>query len=233
MTGLPLVDGLESLPSPQLSDYTQAASEYIRAASGITKGQGKAAQIKLSKTLAMVGLRDLRQLGIALPDAVPGEHSVGGGLRAVQVDLSENTRTDGLTLAFEIKPVHLAVGRAIWNRFGDIRSFAVNVHLKFPFAVLGGIMTVPTKEREASGEDTAWKPTTHLISRAIDRFIRAGGRLTEGHAAHLLEAIAVLVFDHETGVVDASLPPVGSGLRWEEFIDAIAKTYRARFEEMS
>jgi hypothetical protein len=94
-------------------------------------------------------------------------------------------------------------------------------------------MTLPTKERMVSGDDTSWKSTTHRILRAIDRFVRAGGRQTEGHAAHLLEAIAVLVFDPDTGIVDASVPPVGSGLRWEEFIDAIAKTYRARFEEVS
>lgn len=80
------------------------------------------------------------------------------------------TARNGLTLAVEIKPVHLAVGRAIWNRFGDIRTFAVNIHLKFPFAVIGGIMTLPTEERLVSGNDLNWKPTTTLIARAADRF---------------------------------------------------------------
>ena len=180
-----------------------------------------------------MALGDLRSLGLSLTDAMVGEHNVGGGLRAVQVDLSENTRTDGLTLALEIKPVHLALGRAIWNRFGDIRSFAVNVHLKFPFAVLGGVMTVPTSERVASGKDDAWKSTVHLVSRAVDRFIRAGGCETEGDAAHLLEAIAVLVFDPNTSTIDPGVPPVGSGLRWEEFIASLAKTYNARFGEIA
>jgi len=231
-SGLPLVDGLEKLNTPSVTDYVQAASEYIRSASVIDEGQRKTAQLRLSKSLAMVALCDLRACGLALTDAIAGEHDVGGGLRSVQVDLSENTRTDGLTLALEIKPVHLAVGRAIWNRFGDIRSFAVNVHLKFPFAVLGGVMTIPTKERGTSGKDNHWRSTTHLIAKAIGRFIRAGGRQREGDAAHLLEGIAVLVFDPDTATIDVGVPPVGSNLRWDEFIRALADTYSARFGEL-
>ena len=111
----------------------------------------------------------------------------------MKADVSEITETDGLKLAVEIKPVHLAVGRAVWNRFGDIRTFAVNVHLKFPFAVVGGILTLPTTERVRSGNDDDWKSTTHLIERAVGRFTRAGGRQTEGDAPHLLEGIAVCV----------------------------------------
>ena len=150
-------------------------------------------------------------------------------MRSVKADVSEITETDGLKLAVEIKPVHLAVGRAIWNRFGDIRTFAVNVHLKFPFAVVGGVLTLPTTERSKSGSDGNWKPTNHLIERAVGRFIRAGGRRTEGDAGHLIEGMAVVVFDRKTGLLEPDLPPIGSGLRWPEFINTIHQTYEARF----
>ena len=147
----------------------------------------------------------------------------------MKADVSEITETDGLKLAVEIKPVHLAVGRAVWNRFGDIRTFAVNVHLKFPFAVVGGILTLPTTERVRSGNDDDWKPMTHLIERAVGRFTSAGGRQTEGDASHLLEGIAVVVFDRESGGIEPELPAVGSGLRWQEFINRMAEAYEARF----
>ena len=143
--------------------------------------------------------------------------------------MSEVSEADGLKLAVEIKPVHLAVGRAIWNRFGDIRTFAVNVHLKFPFAVVGGILTLPTTERVSSRDDDQWKPTTHLIERAVNRLMRAGGRQTEGDAGHLLEGIAVVAFDRHTGLIEPDLPPAGSGLRWDEFIEQMGETYEARF----
>ena len=230
-TGLTLVDGLAGLDSPTIDDYCRAAAEYIRMASSVGSGSGKAAQIRLSQALAVVAVRDLRQAGASIIDAVSAEREVGGGLRSVKADVSEVSETDGLKLAIEIKPVHLAVGRAIWNRFGDVRTFAVNVHLKFPFAVVGGILTLPTSERSRSGHDTEWKSTTHLITRAVSRFARAGGRRTEGDAAHLLEGVAVIAFDRETGALEPDLPSVGSGLRWQEFIQGMAETYQARFGE--
>lgn len=230
---LPIGAAFSANPAPTISDYTAAAAEYVREASKLTASQGKAAQLSLSQGLGIVLLVDLRaKLGMALPTAIAGETDVGGGLRTAQADVSEMTKRDGLTLAIEIKPVHLAVGRAVWNRFGDIRTFAVNMHLKFPFAVVGGVMTIPGQERKKSGDDTQWKPTTHLIERAVQRFIRAGGRRTEGDAAHLLEGIAVVVYDHHTGAIDPALPPPGCGLRWEEFIAALADAYSARFEDI-
>jgi hypothetical protein len=144
----------------------------------------------------------------------------------VKADLSEIHRLDGLRLAVEIKPINLAVGRAIWNRFGDIRTFAVNLHLKFPFAVVGGVLAIPTWERGEGGQ----KSTRHLIQRAVSRLIRAGGRRTEGDAAHLLEAIAVVAYDPDSAQLAADLPPLASGLRWDEFINMLVAAYDARFE---
>jgi len=226
----PELDGARQLVRPHIEDYCRAAAEYVRLASVLGSGQPKSSQIALSNILASVLLDDMRDLlGLPLTGAYAGERTVGGGLREVKADVSEMTPTDGLTLAVELKPVHLAVGRAIWNRFGDVRTFAVNVHLKFPFAVVGGVMTLPTKERTKSGDDRSWKETSHLVERAVARFMRAGGRLTEGDAAHLLEGIAVVVFDHETGDIAPDLPPRGAGLRWDEFVQALATTYDARF----
>lgn len=195
------------------------------------------------------------------------EQKVAGGLRTANADVSESHPLDGLRLAVELKPINLAVGRALWNRFGDIRTFAVNIHLKFPFAVVGGVLVIPTYEetgtpaaaraeveelieaRDADpGEEVvetgavarttpdrpavpARKSTLHLIERAADRLIRAGGRRSEAEAAHLLEGIAVVVYDPETAAIHPELPKPGIGLRWDEFADALATSYRARFED--
>lgn len=223
------MDEFGELTTPTIEDYCTAAAEYIRKASQIGPRRRKAAQIRLSTGLSHATLASLRETGLRLEGAVAGERTVGGGLRSVKADVSEITETDGLKLAVEIKPVHLAVGRAVWNRFGDIRTFAVNLHLKFPFAVVGGILTLPTTERSRSGHDENWKPTTHLIERAVGRFTRAGGRRTEGDAAHLLEGIGLVAFDRESGEIDPELPAAVTGLRWREFIDRMAEAYEARF----
>lgn len=123
-TGLPLVDGLSAHSPPTIDDYCQAAAEYIRQASVVGSAKSKAAQ----NALAHVTVADLERQGVDLRLAFAGEREVGGGLRSVKADVSEMSVTDGLRLAIEIKPVHLAVGRAIWNRFGDVRTFAVNIH---------------------------------------------------------------------------------------------------------
>ncbi len=188
-----------------------------------------------------------------------GERKVSGALRTVNADVSEIHPIDGLRLAIELKPVNLAVGRAIWNRFGDIRTFSVNLHLKFPFCVVGGVLVIPTYEevgtKEASDAESTEaaieegteidpqaivtsdstgirrKDTRQLIGRAIARLVRAGGRKTEGDAAHLLEGIAVIAYGPDTGFLDAALPPPSSGLRWDEFIEGLAQSYEARFED--
>lgn len=264
-TGIAAIDSLASLSPMTVDDYVAGVSAYIRQQSTLESGPKKAAQIRLSNALARA-LAD--ELSVKLPHVkgrlVTDEQKVAGGLRTANADVSESHQLDGLRLAVELKPINLAVGRAIWNRFGDIRTFAVNIHLKFPFAVVGGVLVIPTYEEtgtkaakdaereeivEAEEPETlegiaepmpadeptvahaARKSTIHLIERAIERLVRAGGRKSEAEAAHLLEGIAVVVYDPDTGTIRSDLPTPGSGLRWDEFVSALATSYAARFEE--
>jgi hypothetical protein len=256
-TGIADIDALGGVPSVSIAAYIAAVSAYVRGSDGLGAGSKKAAQIRLSNALARCVADALRQK-IPTLNATPGERRVAGALRVANADVSEIHPLDGLRLAVELKPVNLAVGRAIWNRFGDLRTFAVNLHLKFPFAVVGGVLVVPTVERAGSREAIeaerreeadeandsvaadapppspaapAQRSTRHLIERAAARLIRAGGRRTEADAAHLLEGIGVVAYDPATGQIDPDLPTVGSGLRWDEFINALAAAYEARFED--
>ena len=241
-------------------------SASVRQWSTLASSPKKAAQIRLSSALAKSLAGELEARIPKLKGRlVTEERKVAGGLRAVKADVSESHQLDGLRLAVELKPVNLAVGRAIWNRFGDLRTFAVNLHLKFPFAVVGGVLVLPTYEEVgtkaakqaemqevveaaegtqellddddrpalSANESTspARKQTMHLIERAIARLVRAGGRNSEAGAHHLLEGIAVVVYDPDSGLIDQEVPVLGSGLRWEECVDALVGAYNARFEE--
>jgi len=232
-TDVPELETAATLGKPALADYAKAASAYVLRSPTLGDKSKKAAQLKLSLVLGRVLAHDLQKAAPGLigtsGDLVAGERKVSGALRTVNADVSELHRLDGLRLAVEIKPVNLAVGRAIWNRFGDIRTFAVNLHLRFPFAVVGGVLSIPTWEW-TSGKTKQKKPTTHLIQRAITRLVRAGGRETEGDAAHLLEAVAVVVYDPDSGSISGTVPSPGSGLRWEEFVKALVAAYAARYE---
>jgi hypothetical protein len=229
-TGLELVDRLSDRRNVTVDDYVRGASEYVRRQRSLTAGQKKAAQIRLSNALANALLAELHAAMPGMTEhALAGEIWVAGALRSAKVDVVEFHPQDGLRLAVEIKPVNLAVGRAIWNRFGDIRVTAVNLHLKFPFAVVGGLLAIPTSEEVTRRGELAMRDTRHLIRRAVDRFERAGGRRSEAEAAHLLEGVCVLAYDIESATIEPALPPAGKGLRWSEFIQAMASAYEARF----
>jgi hypothetical protein len=233
---MPLVDGLAELTRPTLHDFVNAASEYVRESVEIgpyqppegkvvTAGsRKKAGQIRLSNALGRALAADLNE---ALPriNASAGETQVAGALRIAQMDVVEMSALDGLKLAIEIKPVNLAVGRAIWNRYGDIRVGAVSTHLKFPFAVVGGVLTFPTWEW-ASGQK---KSTTHLVARCCELLRRAGNRRREDDAPHRLEGVAVVLFDPDTSSVVEDLPTPESELRWEECVTGLAVAYDERF----
>ena len=263
-TGIHQIDSLAALGNVTLGQYIEGVSAYVRLHRTLADGPKKASQIRLSSALA-------RALAFELNERIPGlgprlrteEQKVAGGLRTTNADVSESHPLDGLRLAVELKPVNLAVGRAIWSRYGDIRTFAINIHLKFPFAVVGGVLVIPTYETTPLGTKSASKTTAsrsslgsslvataphldnhppagppesrkstlHLIDRAIRRLIRSGGRKTEADAAHLLEGIAVVVYNPDTAEILDQIPERGHGLRWDEFLDDIQLAYQARFED--
>jgi hypothetical protein len=260
-TGVNEIDRLVDLRPCTIQDYIVGASAYVRRQSALAAGPKKASQIRLSNALARALAADMEShLPQLAGRLITDEQKVAGGLRTANADVSESHVLDGLRLAVELKPINLAVGRALWNRFGDIRTFAVNIHLKFPFAMVGGVLVIPTYEETGTSaavaaeiaevdepeeiiqsEDPAGqspastapgrKGTTHLIERAIERLIRAGGRKSEAEAAHLLEGIAVVVYDPDSATILSDLPKPGSDLRWEEFVRDLIASYRARFED--
>lgn len=219
-----LCQAIASIDSPTIEQYVAASSEYILQSASLSDSVKKRCQILLSAALAR-SLRDSLRARATAIRPVAGERDVSGALRIVRLDLTEYHQLDGLRLAVEIKPVHLAIGRAFWNRFGDVRTAAVNLHLKFPFAVVGGLLSAPSWEWDQGNRKT----TMPLLGRGIERLVRAGSRRTEGDATHLLEAVGLIVFDPDTAELSLDTPPVGSGLRWDEFVDALALTYQARF----
>jgi len=235
-----LVDGLAALERPTLQNFVEAASEYILACEGLgplvlddgttikPAQRQKAGQIRLSAGLGRALALDLKDANPSI-NAVAGETSVSGALRISKVDVVEMTALDGLKLAVELKPINLAVGRAIWNRFGDIRVTAVSIHLKYPFAVAGGVLTVPTWESTPRGR----KSTEGLIVRLVELLRRAGGRAREDDAPHRLEGVAVVAFDPATSTIRDDLPQPGIGLRWQEAVEAMARAYEERFAPAS
>jgi hypothetical protein len=249
---VPELDRVIALAEPTIDDYIVGASAYVidgrkLPTRGTTESKSaKAAQTALSGVLAKALARELparhrafiegelgaeafqqpasKQPHVLSPKA--GETRVAGGLRTAQSDVTEGHRLDGVRLAVEIKPTYRAVGRAIWNRYGDVRAFAVNIHLKFPFAVVGGIQVLSTIDVEDDGTQV---DARNYLERAARRLSRIRPRATEADADHLLEAFGLLAFNPLTQELDTDIPPVESRLRWEAFVDDLVRAYDTRF----
>lgn len=246
---LPALDTLVRASRPTINDYVAGASEYIVRGRGLpTSGtakskSAKSAQSDLSKTLALIIAHELHERHRDLiltelgPTAFGGrdkahavtptavEKEVAGGLRKAQSDVTEAHDLDGVRLAIEIKPTYRAVGRAIWNRFGDVRAFSVNIHLKFPFAVVGAVQVLPTWDYD---EHDKWVDNANAVRRITRRLHRIRLRETEAEAPHLMEGFLLLVFDPKTAKLSpaiASTDPLG----WDGFLDGLVRAYDARF----
>lgn len=245
---IPELDRVVSLEHPTIEDYLRAASAYVVDGRCLPvrrtpeSESAKAAQTALSRVFGRVLARELHnrhqilveeELGLAGPSKSPhllhpkeGETRVAGGLRTAQSDVTEVHHLDGVRLAVEVKPTYRAVGRAIWNRYGDVRAFAVNVHLKFPFAVVGGVQVLPTIDIENDGSQV---DTRKYLDRAARRLSRIRPRQTEADANHLLEAFGLIAFDPVGAKLDDNIPPEDSPLRWEAFVEALVRAYDTRF----
>lgn len=147
-----------------------------------------------------------------------GDTKVVGGVRAQNFDIAY--RPDGIRIAYDSKTLNGADSiRKNWNNMiNDIATEATTVHTRFPYALLLFVVTIP-------------KPALHDnqatdILRTLDRMNGRNSVLSENHLA---ESIAFIVWDPDTGEVDASWPPEGSDLRIENFTKRIEKIYSARY----
>jgi hypothetical protein len=254
--GYPALANLDKVvraSAPTFANYLAGASDYVVNGRNLpvsktaTSKSAKAAQSDLSRVLGGIIARELedrhrkfilKELGPQAFTPPPGqrkphvlspvaaETKVAGGLRTAQSDVTESHPLDGVRLAIEIKPSFRAVGRAIWNRFGDVRAFAVNIHLKFPFGVVGGIQVIPTEDFDEKGN---WVDNTNALQRAARRLARIRLRETEADADHLLEAFLLLAFDPKTANLAQGIPPTGSPLHWDKFLDRLVSAYDTRF----
>ena len=91
--------------------------------------------------------------------------------------------------------------------------------LIFASALCGG-KTCRIGHKHASWSD--------MLDRSNCRHDNVFRRIAIVFRAH--EGIAVIAYEPGSETVDPELPAPGRGLRWEEFVDALAKAYEAGFD---
>ena len=103
----------------------------------------------------------------------PGEKAFQGGLGPKKVDVSYADEQHGLLLAVSIKSINFALfSKNLKNRFADMCTEAITLHMRFPYAVVCGLFAFPT----ASDEDVTFGRTVSTFQRATKLFKTISGR---------------------------------------------------------
>jgi len=152
------------------------------------------------------------------PDCVEvGPTRVIGGIRPQNFDVAY--RPDGIRFAYDSKTLNgqESVGKNYQNMVNDLGAEATTVHARFASAIVAFIIAVPETCLGSHG------------SNLIAALTRLCGRSTTSGDLYKAEAIGLVVWQPDTGGIDANWPPADSLLRIERFSPQVEACYTYRF----
>jgi hypothetical protein len=141
-----------------------------------TQSDRKAWSERLSRFLAQSVAGNLRDLGFSATKPHldgPGERAFQGGLGPKKVDVSYADEQHGLLLAVSVKTIGFPpYGKNLKNRFGDLMTEAITLHMRFPYSVVCALFAFP----EAADHDVSPLRRLSTFDRACRLFHLASGR---------------------------------------------------------
>jgi len=154
------------------------------------------------------------------PDVVEvGPVRIIGGVRPQNFDVGY--RPDGVRFAFDSKSLNdrKSIGKNWQNMINDLATEATTVHSRFPYAVVGFMVVYPEPALTSS----------HL-SATIGTLERLGGRTLVDEPEHRAEAMSLVVWDPDDGIIHDEIPAQTSPLRIEKFSEQVEAAYVARYK---
>lgn len=148
-----------------------------------------------------------------------GPTRVIGGVRPQNFDVAY--RPDGVRIAYDSKTLNdsKSIQKNWQNMINDLGTEATTVHTRFPYAVVAFLVAMPKP---------ALKPAQAAdLIRTLERLATRRAVIDQ---AHLAEAIALVVWNPDTGALDAEIPPPDSPLRIEQFSTHIYQAYKERYK---
>lgn len=138
------------------------------------------------------------------------EKEFQGGLGPKRVDVSFADDRHGLMLAVTIKTLNFpsfpkvkgssppefdytkrgGFSKNIKNRFGDLTTESITLHLRFPFAVVACLYVMPERSMEDKGENMK----TSTFERAAKLYGTITGRVAYGDPAEKFEDVTLMLY---------------------------------------
>jgi hypothetical protein len=148
----------------------------------------------LSKHLAVEVADGLRAVGFGGVKPVrggPGEKEFQGGLGPKKVDVSHSDARHGLLLAVSIKSINFPpFGKNLKNRFGDLCTEAITLHMRFPYSVVCALFAFPFS---CDQDVTSGRPVS-TFRRALSLLGTISGRLEYTDPGEKFENVTMLLF---------------------------------------
>lgn len=154
------------------------------------------------------------------PDVVEiGDVRIVGGIRPQNYDVGY--RPDGVRFAFDGKTLNDAksVRKNFQNMVNDLGTEATTIHMRFPHAVVGFMVVIPTP----CFEGAVRRRFTSLLNLLV-------GRQSPLDSVHKAEAMSLVLWNPSDGTIDAEWPPAGSLLRIEQFSERVQSAYYERYD---
>lgn len=171
----------------------------IRPADDVPQAQKKRYSELLSSHLAQEVADGLRNVGfteIKPTRGGVGEKEFQGGLGPKKVDVSYSDERHGLLLAVSIKSINFApFGKNLKNRFGDLLTEAITLHLRFPYSIVCMLFAFPV----AADNDVTKGRTISTFQRAIKLFATVSGRKDYTDPGEKFENVAMMLFQPTKG----------------------------------
>jgi len=148
----------------------------------------------LSKHLAAEvarGLRDVGFKGIKPLPGGPGEKEFQGGLGPKRVDVTYSDEQHGLLLAVSIKTISFPeFGKNLKNRFADLCTEAITLHMRFPYSVVCALFAFPAR----ADKDVTKGRTLSTFRRAVKLLATISGREEYTDPDEKFENVALLLY---------------------------------------
>jgi hypothetical protein len=175
-----------------LVDAVTLVGEYP-AASAIQAAKKRYSE-RISAELAQEVAEGLRAVG--LPNVRPqrggpGERAFHGGLGPKKVDVSYADERHGLLLAVSIKSITAPpFGKNLKNRFADLCTEAITLHMRFPYSVVAGLFAFPVM----ADQDLSKGRRMTTFGRAMKLLASISGLKDYTDPGEKFESVSLLLF---------------------------------------
>jgi len=176
-----------------LADALSAAGP-IAPATGLQSAKKRYSEL-LSKHMAIEVADGLRGVGFPAVKPTrggPGEKAFQGGLGPKKVDVSYADERHGLLLAVSIKTITATpYGKNLKNRFSDLCTEAITLHLRFPYSVVCALFAFPV----SADHDLTAGRTLSTFTRATKLLATISGREEYTDPGEKFENVTMLLFE--------------------------------------